>query len=221
MTQLQGLTQQKLTALLGDELELRRQLQQIEWVESFAGSAAAALPASRFLSIWRAHAALRAELQQAIPMRATQEVLPDLQLRGGVSVTASDQVLGVALPAGPAAVAPTFGYAAQVPIAPTNPGYNYEQPAVVPQPPQAPPPGVSRFREGLFAQPAVAAATLADAQSHGAAPHVPQQPTALPASDYTAGRWRPTAALSAASFLTSPATEGADGSPYIRSSGRY
>jgi hypothetical protein len=75
-------------------------LPQIEWVESFANNAAALLPASRFLSVWRAHAALRAELQHAAAPRATAEVLPDLQLRGAVAVTAGDAVLGVGVPPG-------------------------------------------------------------------------------------------------------------------------
>eukprot|EP00698_Gefionella_okellyi_P026326 TRINITY_DN9979_c0_g1_i1.p1 TRINITY_DN9979_c0_g1~~TRINITY_DN9979_c0_g1_i1.p1 ORF type:complete len:611 (-),score=136.11 TRINITY_DN9979_c0_g1_i1:121-1908(-) len=105
LTTLQTLTQRKLTALLGEELELRRQMQQIEWVENFASMASNALPPTRFLTVWRAHAALRSELQHPQPTKGPQEIHADLQLHGSVSVVSGESAAMQPAPQLPADVA--------------------------------------------------------------------------------------------------------------------
>eukprot|EP00753_Platysulcus_tardus_P020567 PLAT8228.1.p1 GENE.PLAT8228.1~~PLAT8228.1.p1 ORF type:complete len:1035 (+),score=520.69 PLAT8228.1:50-3154(+) len=86
--QLQDETQRKMSILLGEELELRRQLEQIGWVENFLQYQQDTLPPVEFLAAWSRHTALRSELhlQRAGLPRALDSVRPDIRLVGSIEV---------------------------------------------------------------------------------------------------------------------------------------
>ena len=91
---LQEQTQKKMSLLLSEELELRRQLQQIEWTESFASVMQESLPPMTFVSAWERHAALRSQLYSqlsgGLSPRLLEEVQPDIKLAGGtIEVTSA------------------------------------------------------------------------------------------------------------------------------------
>lgn len=59
---LQDETQRKMNALLSADLELRRQLQALDWHSSFVGIMQHTLPPMSFVSAWEKHTALKASL---------------------------------------------------------------------------------------------------------------------------------------------------------------
>ena len=102
----------KLNALLAEELELRRQLAQIDWAESFVGTLQDTLPPMSFIVAWEKHAGLRAALAAAggsgglasagsagsggvgsrglaATRAAIDAVVPDLRLTGRLDVVSS------------------------------------------------------------------------------------------------------------------------------------
>lgn len=88
---LQEETQRKMNLLLSEELELRRQLQQIEWTESFVDIMQASLPPMSFVAGWERHASLRSQLYSSLSgglsAKVLEEVQPDMKLVGSISVT--------------------------------------------------------------------------------------------------------------------------------------
>jgi hypothetical protein len=90
MFQLQDETQKKMNVLLSEELELRRQLGQLSWVDGFLAAAADSLPPMSFVETWTRAKALRAGLYPTLGGRVSQRVLegvaPDLTLSGGLAV---------------------------------------------------------------------------------------------------------------------------------------
>jgi len=113
---LQDETQRKMNVLLSEELELRRQLQQIEWSESFIGVMQDTLPPMSFIAAWERHAALRsqlyAQLSGAMTSRALEEVHADLRLVGHIEVVSEHAVPSAAAAAAAAAASMTTGGAA-------------------------------------------------------------------------------------------------------------
>jgi hypothetical protein len=101
--QLQDATQRKMNVLLSEELELRRQLQQIEWSETFIRVMQETLPPMSFISAWERHAALRshlyAQLSAGLSSRVLTEVQPDMKLVGHIEVM-SEQEAGALNSAG-------------------------------------------------------------------------------------------------------------------------
>ena len=86
--QLQDETQRKMNVLLGEELELRRQLEQIGWAESFLDRQRSQAKPVNFLTMWKAHLDCRAHLaKQHMPHRELlEQVQPDMRLVGGIEV---------------------------------------------------------------------------------------------------------------------------------------
>ena len=67
--------------LLGDELELRRQLEQMDWMEGFLRMQQRALSPVDFLNSWNRHTQMRGEVHAFNHFRAQVEVQPDLKVR--------------------------------------------------------------------------------------------------------------------------------------------
>jgi vacuolar-type H+-ATPase subunit D/Vma8 len=86
MARLQELTQHKLSVLLGEEAELRRQLEHIDWIEGFLNYQKGILGARSFLDAWRSHQALRTMAHQKPLLRAQIDVFPDLKCEGELRV---------------------------------------------------------------------------------------------------------------------------------------
>lgn len=91
--QLQSHTQAKLALLLGEELELRRQLGEIEWMETFLAYQKTVLKPTAFLASWNKHTGVRTLLgaAESAAARPPLDVLADLQVAGSVSVLATRQ----------------------------------------------------------------------------------------------------------------------------------
>ena len=96
---LQEETSGKVNLLLSEELELRRQQQQIEWTDAFVGEMQESLPPMSFIAAWERHSALRAALYAQLGSLATrggaagggvarilEEVQADLALVGHIEV---------------------------------------------------------------------------------------------------------------------------------------
>jgi hypothetical protein len=86
MTKLQDETQHKLSVLLGEEAELRRQLQQLDWMDAFLEYEKKVLSGFSFLDAWRHHQSLRTYIQQTPVLRSQLDVYPDLKVEGDIRV---------------------------------------------------------------------------------------------------------------------------------------
>jgi hypothetical protein len=86
--QLQDETQRKMNKLLGEELELRRQLEQIGWVDNFLNKQRTDASPVQFLEAWKNHLQLRDELHElGVEHKSVLDnVHADLVLDGGVQV---------------------------------------------------------------------------------------------------------------------------------------
>lgn len=102
LQQLQTETQKKLNLLLSEELELRRQLQLIEWTDSFVPVMQQSLPPMSFIAAWEKHAAIRSALYSQIPnaagvsVRVLEEVQPDMRLVGHLEVVTEKSAMAAA-----------------------------------------------------------------------------------------------------------------------------
>lgn len=92
LDQLRRLTRRKATVLLAEELELLRQLDHFDWVESFLAEEKESLSPVDFLAAWSRHAALRTQLhgtgagvRDGVDKVLTK-VMPDLHVAGHVEV---------------------------------------------------------------------------------------------------------------------------------------
>jgi hypothetical protein len=82
--QLQEESQRKLNLLLSEELELRRQLQQIEWSEGFVTVMQETLPPASFVTAWDRHTTMRSQLHPTSRgggALARSRVLDEVQVR--------------------------------------------------------------------------------------------------------------------------------------------
>jgi len=94
LQQLNKSTEAKIATLLAEELELRRQKQQIDWTEGFVGVLADTLPPMSFISAWDKHQAMRSTLYHqaahspalSSSSAAVQAVEADLKLVGHLEV---------------------------------------------------------------------------------------------------------------------------------------
>ena len=92
---LQDATQAKMSALLTEEVELRRQLQQAEWIEGYLDDQRETSSKVDFLVGWKCHVQLRGDLCR-VPLR-TPSVLnaisADLELAGGLELRSRSDVI--------------------------------------------------------------------------------------------------------------------------------
>jgi len=85
LTQLQEVTQKKMSILLGGEAEIQRQIQQIQWMEEFKEIAKDTLDPAAFVNVWDCHQAMRSSLFSQ-PSMPPLDVQPDMELIGSVTV---------------------------------------------------------------------------------------------------------------------------------------
>jgi len=85
---LQDITQNKMSSLLAEEVELRRQLQQMEWMEAYLDLQREGASQVDFLNGWKCHVQLRADLARNSLRTATvlEGITADLELSGGVQI---------------------------------------------------------------------------------------------------------------------------------------
>lgn len=72
--------------LIGDQLELKRQYDQIQWVESFLQYEHEILMPSDFLAAWSRHLKLRKEILNLANIPIITDVKADLKVEGKVKV---------------------------------------------------------------------------------------------------------------------------------------
>lgn len=91
MFQLQEETQRKMNALLSEELELRRQLGQIDWAEGFTTTLQETLPPMTFVSAWERQMAFKESLYTSlggkVSTKALDEIKADIVLSGSLDVS--------------------------------------------------------------------------------------------------------------------------------------
>jgi hypothetical protein len=75
--------------LLGEEIELRRQLEQMEWLETFLKIQQVTLSPTEFLYAWNRHMKIRGDLHSFENLQMHVDVKPDLMVRNLGIVLAS------------------------------------------------------------------------------------------------------------------------------------
>jgi hypothetical protein len=87
LTRVQLISEMKLQILLSEEIELRRLLGHVDWIDAFLEHLQQNLPPARFLSSWAKHQNIRNNLKETkdIPKQA-QIIKGDLQVKGRISV---------------------------------------------------------------------------------------------------------------------------------------
>ena len=91
---LQDATQTKMSALLTEEVELRRQLQQAEWIEGYLDDQRETSSKVDFLVGWKCHVQLRGDLCR-VPLRTPavlNAVQADLELAGGLELRSRSEI---------------------------------------------------------------------------------------------------------------------------------
>ena len=72
--------------LIGDQLELKRQYDLIQWMESFLKYQQEVLPAAEYLNSWSRHTGLRNEVLSVGNIPMLTNVMPDMRLDGKINV---------------------------------------------------------------------------------------------------------------------------------------
>ncbi|ETW06325.1 hypothetical protein H310_02609 [Aphanomyces invadans] len=82
----------KMDLLRCEELELTRQLQQVEWADAFLASQRSQLAPVEFLAAWHLHKPLRVEQREfpVVHLASAESVKPDIQLLGRMQVVSGD-----------------------------------------------------------------------------------------------------------------------------------
>ncbi|PFH32742.1 zinc finger protein [Besnoitia besnoiti] len=88
MTQLHGCSEDKMGVVLSHQLELQREIDTMEWSESFLQYLRSVLPPADFLYAWLRHSRLRDELDSLSgdPAILSRNVFPDMRLQGRVDI---------------------------------------------------------------------------------------------------------------------------------------
>ena len=103
ISQLQQLSKHKLELLLGVEMELRREKEEIEWMEGYIDARRAEAPLSseknpeeyiNFLNSWKSHAILRNGLSRAKPQEVEimNNIKPDMVVHPEIVVSTEDKL---------------------------------------------------------------------------------------------------------------------------------
>ncbi|RHY00477.1 hypothetical protein DYB36_013181 [Aphanomyces astaci] len=82
----------KMDLLRCEELELTRQVQQVEWADAFLASQRCQLAPVEFLAAWHLHKPLRVEQREfpVVHLASAESVKPDIQLLGRMQVVSGD-----------------------------------------------------------------------------------------------------------------------------------
>ncbi|KAM3142405.1 hypothetical protein pb186bvf_005562 [Paramecium bursaria] len=86
LLQLQEETQKKMSYLIGDQLELKRQYDQIQWMESFLKYEQEVLAPQDYLTSWSRHVGLRNDILNIQNIPQLTIVQPDIRIEGKLQV---------------------------------------------------------------------------------------------------------------------------------------
>lgn len=88
ITQLHSCTEDKMGVVLSRQLELQREVDTMEWSESFLQYLRSVLPPADFLHAWLRHCRLRDELDALAgePSMLSRNIFPDMRLQGRVDI---------------------------------------------------------------------------------------------------------------------------------------
>lgn len=81
-----------MTYLIGDQLELKRQYEQIQWLESFLKYQQEILHPSDYLNNWGRHLVLRNEILSLSNIPVMTNVQADIRLEGKLQVVSDSNV---------------------------------------------------------------------------------------------------------------------------------
>eukprot|EP00388_Colpodella_angusta_P008078 GDKJ01022330.1.p1 GENE.GDKJ01022330.1~~GDKJ01022330.1.p1 ORF type:complete len:650 (+),score=104.67 GDKJ01022330.1:104-1951(+) len=84
LKELQDETEKDMSRLLSDQIEIRRQLDQLDWADSFLHELQGVIPAADFLYAWLRHCRLTEELSTLGVSTFPEVQLYDLRIEGGV-----------------------------------------------------------------------------------------------------------------------------------------
>lgn len=87
LLQLQQETQGKISSLISAEMEVKRQLEEISWIECFLKYQQEILSPAHFMVAWGRHNDLRGEVFTSEELFELAQVLPDIKLEGQLHVT--------------------------------------------------------------------------------------------------------------------------------------
>lgn len=90
MQQLHNLSTLKLNLILSEKIEIRRQLNEISWLESFLQFQQDLVSPSEYLKSWARHKFFKDEILKR-PEIEFQSVLPDLKLHGSLIIVADHE----------------------------------------------------------------------------------------------------------------------------------
>lgn len=92
LIQLQEESHKKMTYLIGDQLELKRQYEQIQWLESFLKYQQEILHPSDYLNNWGRHLVLRNEILSLSNIPVMTNVQADIRLEGKLQVVSDSNL---------------------------------------------------------------------------------------------------------------------------------
>ena len=85
-------TQKKLSFLIADQVEIKRQHEQIQWLQSFLRYQMDILSPADYLNAWSRYLVLRSDLINLNPLPTTTDVQPDMRVEGKISVIANTNI---------------------------------------------------------------------------------------------------------------------------------
>ena len=92
LSQLQQETQGKISNLVAKEMEIKRQLEEISWIECFLKYEQEILSPAHFMVAWGRHCDLRSEIFTTEDLYEISQVLPDIKLEGHLHVTTENAI---------------------------------------------------------------------------------------------------------------------------------
>lgn len=99
-------TQEKVAALLCAQLEMKRQIDYINWVECFLKYQQEVLSPSIFMTSWGRHLSLRQGLHTSEDLAELHAIQPDIKLEGKMQIVVESKVREAIQPSEPASAAP-------------------------------------------------------------------------------------------------------------------
>ena len=83
---LQEETQKKMSFLIGDQLEIKRQYEQIQWLQSFLKYQQGILTPADYLNAWSRHQRMRSEIINLSSVPVVTNVQADMRVEGRITV---------------------------------------------------------------------------------------------------------------------------------------
>lgn len=89
---LQDETQKKMSFLIGDQLEIKRQYEQIQWLQSFLKYQQGILTPADYLNSWSRHQRMRSEIINLSNVPTITNVQADMRVEGRVAVLSDSKL---------------------------------------------------------------------------------------------------------------------------------